>query len=87
MHMHQHQHGQQHQQTTGLGIDKEFQRSVVPIFMSPDDDDQEHGDQHHFPEDKEKEEIQSGKYPNNTCQSKEQAEVKQATALSNFVPG
>ena len=53
------QNGHQHQQGAEHGEQEELDGGVNPAGrIAPDPDEQVHGDEHHFPEDVEQEEIQ-----------------------------
>ena len=48
----------QHQNRAGHGVQNEFHRGVNAPLVSPDADQEVHGDQHHFPEQEEQKQIQ-----------------------------
>src|SRR5438477_4766713 len=52
------QHGKQHQHRTKQGVEKKLDGGVELPRASPDADQQIHGNQHGFPENKEEEEIE-----------------------------
>jgi hypothetical protein len=50
--------GDQHEHGTGHGIDEELHGRVDLLFPPPDADDEVHGDEHDFPEDVEKKQVE-----------------------------
>ena len=59
--------GQQHQQGTGQGENKELDCRINLASMPPYADQEKHRDQHHLPEEIEKEEIQGRETPLKYC--------------------
>ena len=62
VHKHQRQDGNQHHQTTRLGVNEELgcrrdTRFTVRGFMPPQRDQEVHRHQHHFPEEEEQEHV------------------------------
>ena len=52
---------QEHQDRSGQGVKEELDGGIQPARSTPDADKEVHGDQHHFPEHIEEEEIQAAK--------------------------
>ena len=55
--------GNRQQDRAGQGVDEELERGVDLARPAPDADQQEHGDQHGFPEDEEEDEVQGQNTP------------------------
>ncbi len=70
-----HQNGHQHQQRAEHGEQEELDGRIDPPGrVAPDADEQVHGDQHHFPEDVEEEEVQGGEHPDHAAHQDQQAD-------------
>src|SRR5688572_14984518 len=64
MHEIQRQNGHQHQDAADHREEHEFHRCINAPFASPYADQEVHGNQHHFPEQVEQEEVQCGENTN-----------------------
>ena len=87
VHQRQCKDGHQHQQAADLGEQKKFHGRVKFVFVPPDGNQKIHGNQHHFPKDKEQEQIQSDKNADHAGQRPQQVKLKEPRPVIDFVPG
>ena len=83
----QRQDGEQHQQPADLREQEELHRRVGARLMPPNGDQEVHGDQHHFPEHEEQEQVQRGEHANHPGEGPQQVELEEAGAFVDFGPG
>ena len=83
----QDQDGDQHQDAPHHGVDEELDRRVDPALrVSPDPDQEVHGDEHHFPEDVEEEKVQRAEDPDHPGLQKEDADHEFFDLVLNILP-
>ncbi len=87
----QRQDGDQHHQTTRLGVNEELgcrrdTRFTVRGFMPPQCDQEVHRHQHHFPEEEEQEHVDGKEHADNAAQDPHQVEVEEALIFFDLVP-
>ena len=79
--------GNKHEQAAEEGIEEELDRGVDSARPSPDTDDEVHGDEHGFPENVEKEQVQGNKGAQHSGLEQQQADVVGLHALLDGAPG
>ena len=78
---------QQHEERAANGKQEEPQCRLDPLPLSPDTDEEKQGDQHHFPEQVEKKQVEGQKYPQDSCGRKEQQAVVGGNPVGDGFPG
>ena len=77
----------QHQQPAELSEEEELHRRVQPPLMSPDRDQEIHGNQHQFPCEVEQEQIHCQEYAGDPSQYPEKVEVEEPHRIIDLGPG
>ena len=77
----------QHQQAAELGEQEKLRRGVHAALVSPDGDEKIHRDQHQFPGEVEKKQIDREEDADDSSENPQQIEVEKSDALRNFGPG
>src|ERR1019366_2507013 len=77
----------QQQDGTRHRIDEELEGRVNPTGATPDPDEQGHGDEHRFPEDKEENKIQRAEHANHRGLHNQQADHELLDASLDVAPG
>src|SRR5579864_1418321 len=77
----------QHQQAAKLGEQKKLRRGVHAALVSPDGDEKIHRDQHQFPGEVEKKQIDREEDADDSSENPQQIEVEKSDAPRNFGPG
>src|SRR5208337_3649919 len=83
----QRQNRDQHQQAAALREQEKLGPRVHAPFVSPDDDEEVHRDQHQFPGKIKEEQIHRQEHAYDSRQNPHQIEVEEADFLLNFGPG
>src|SRR6056297_1720559 len=76
------QHSKQHQNSANKGVEKELDSGVLSPWAAPESDQKIHGQQHGFPENEEKKEIESHKH---THHSRNQKQIECKIAFYHFI--
>ena len=76
----------EHQCRAGHGVQEEFHCSVNPPLVSPDSDEERHGNEHHFPEQEEEEKIQRNEHANDTDFQQQHHDEEFFDAMIDAVP-
>ncbi|SAG39860.1 Uncharacterised protein [Enterobacter hormaechei] len=92
MHKYQRQDGNQHHQTTRLGVDEELggrrdTRFTVGCLVAPQRDQEVHRHQHHLPEEEEQEHVDGQEHADHAAQDPHQVQVEEALVFFDFSPG
>ena len=78
--------GHQQDQSRYLREHEELHRRISTILVAPDNNNEIHRNQHHFPEEEEQEQIERGEHPDHTSQRPQQVEVEEAGPLGDLIP-
>ncbi len=76
----------EHEQTAGLREDEKFNCGIDSVFVTPNSDQQVHGNQHRFPKEVKKDQIRREKYPDDACETGHQIEMKKTHPFPNLCP-
>src|SRR5438270_811853 len=77
----------QHEDGAGHGVEHEFDGGVDAALMSPDADEEVHGDEHDFPEEEKEKEVERKKNADDADFEHQQHDEKFFEAMMNAVPG
>src|SRR5216683_5626947 len=77
----------EHEDGAGHGVEHEFDGSVDAALVSPDADEEVHGNQHHFPEEEEEEEVEREEDADHADFEHQQHDEKFLDAVLDAVPG
>ncbi len=81
------QDGDQHQDASHHGVDEELDGGVdAALGVSPDPDQEVHGDQHHFPENVEEEKVQGDEDPDHPGLQEEEADHELFDLVLDILP-
>ena len=82
------QDGNKHQHASSHGKEEELDGCIDPsLGISPDADEKVHGDEHHFPEDIEEDEIEGDQGTDHSCFQEEKGDHEFLHPEGNGLPG
>src|SRR2546430_12226417 len=77
---------EEHDRTSRVGEDEEFQRSVLSARSSPDADEEEHGDQYYFPENVEQNQVKRCEHAYYSSLENKEERIVFRLLIANQVP-